>query len=82
MKRMRWLATAVIGLIGVAGWPVAPLEARDIRGTPEEVREYQKKVRRAQREAAKLEKERAKALRQQNKRPKKGKVQYGVKQRS
>ena len=82
MKRMRWLPAVMIGLFGVAGGAVAPLEAREIRGTPQEVREYQKKVRRAQKEAAKLEKERAKALREANKRPKKGRVEYGVKQRS
>jgi hypothetical protein len=77
MKHMKWLAAGILALAGVAG-----AEARDLRGSPEQTREYQKKRRKAQKQAIKNQHKAAKQARVKKSPKKKGRVQYGVKQTS
>ncbi len=77
MKHMRWLAAALIALLGCAG-----LEAREIRGTSEETRQYQKKMHKAQKQAVKNKRATTKKNKIKKSPKKKGRVQYGARQRS
>jgi hypothetical protein len=77
MNGMRWVAAAVIALVGCSG-----LEAREIRGTSEETRQYQKKMHKAQKQAVKNQRAANKKSKIKKSPKKKGRVQYGVKQRS
>ena len=77
MNHMRWLAAAVIALVGCAG-----LDAREIRGTSEETRQYQKKMRKAQKQAVKNQRAANKKSKVRKSPNKKRRVQYGVKQSS